>query len=248
MSTVSFSGDFVSMCNKGDLIKDLETLYSAKPVSAREAFRIQKELSRRVVQTPDPKRIHTIAGADIAICVKEKKLVCGMILFSYPELEEIERVWTVSDEVFPYIPGLLGFREAPCVIKTFGELSEPCDIIMIDGHGLAHPRGFGLACHVGVLLDILAVGVAKKCLYGDFSEPGFKKGERTLMRGRDGKVVGAALRTRDGVKPVFVSVGNRTDLDTSVAVALECSRGLRIPEPTRLADKYVGLLKKEVCR
>ena len=235
------------MQHKGDLIKDLEMLYSGKPRSIKEAFRIQKELSRRVLQTPDPKRIHTIAGADIAICVKEKKLVCGMILFSYPELEEIERVWTVSDEVFSYIPGLLGFREAPCLISTFGKLRERCDMIMIDGHGLAHPRGFGLACHVGVLLDIPAMGVAKKCLYGTFSEPGLKKGERTLMRGKDGEVVGAALRTRDGVKPVFVSIGNRVDLDTSVMIALECSRGLRIPEPTRLADKYVGLLKKDVC-
>lgn len=235
------------MHHKGDLIKDLEILYSAKPTPVREAFRIQKRLSQRVVKTPDLKPIHTIAGADIAICVKEKKLVCGMILFSYPELEEIERVWTVSDEVFPYIPGLLGFREAPCVIKTFGKLRESCDMIMIDGHGLAHPRGFGLACHVGVLLDIPAMGVAKKCLYGTFSEPGLKKGERTLMRGKDGEVIGAALRTRDGVKPVFVSIGNRADLDTSVMMALECSRGLRIPEPTRLADKYVGLLKKDVC-
>ena len=235
------------MSSANDLAKDLEALYSGAAPPVKEAFRIQKELSRKVVQTPSPKSISTIAGADIAICVKKKKLVCGMILFSYPELEEIERVWTVSDEVFPYIPGLLGFREAPCVIRTFSKLGGRCDMIMIDGHGLAHPRGFGLACHVGVLLGIPAMGVAKKCLYGTFSEPGLNKGERTLMRGKDGEVVGAALRTRDGVKPVFVSVGNRADLDTSVAIALECSRGLRIPEPTRLADKYVASLKKDVC-
>ena len=235
------------MKHKNNLIEDLEVLYSGEPPSTKEAFRIQKELSRRVVRTPDPKPIHTIAGADIAICVKEKKLVCGMILFSYPELEEIERVWTVSDEVFPYVPGLLGFREAPCVIRTFGELRERCDMIMIDGHGLAHPRGFGLACHVGILLDIPAIGVAKKCLYGSFSEPGFKKGERELVRGKNREVVGAALRTREGVKPVFVSIGNRTDLYTAVMIALECSRGFRVPEPTRLADKYVASLKKDVC-
>jgi len=229
------------------LIKDIEKLYSVDPPSAKEAFRIQKELSLRVVRTSSAKRIRTIAGVDIAICVKEKKLVCGIILFSYPDLEEIERVWTVSDEVFPYIPGLLGFREAPCVIRTFGKLRERCDMIMVDGHGLAHPRGFGLACHVGVLLDIPAIGVAKKCLYGTFSEPGLEKGERALIRGKDREVVGAALRTRDGVKPVFVSIGNRTDLDTAVMVAIECSRGLRIPEPTRLADKYVASLKKQAC-
>ena len=235
------------MHHKGNLIKDLKILYSAKPTPVREAFRIQKELSQRVVQTPDPKPINTIAGADIAICVKEKKLVCGMILFSYPELEEIERVWTVSNEVFPYIPGLLGFREAPCVISTFSKLRERCDMIMIDGHGLAHPRGFGLACHVGVLLDIPAIGVAKKSLYGTFDEPGLEKGGKALIRRKDREIIGAALRTRDGVKPVFVSIGNRIDLDTAVMIALECSRGLRIPEPTRLADKYVASLKKQVC-
>ena len=235
------------MSPASNLIKDLEVLYSGEPPPVKEALRIQKELSLRVIKTSGAQTIRTIAGADIAICVKEKKLVCGIILFSYPDLEEIERVWTVSDEVFPYIPGLLGFREAPCVISTFGKLRERCDMIMVDGHGLAHPRGFGLACHVGVLLDIPAIGVAKKCLYGTFVEPGLKKGERSLIMGKDREIVGAALRTRDGVKPVFVSVGNRTDLDTAVVIALDCSRGLRIPEPTRLADKYVGLLKKQAC-
>ena len=235
------------MSSVSDLIKDLDVLYSGKPPSIKEAFRIQKELSHRVLRTAETKRISTIAGADIAICVKEKKLVCGIILFSYPDLEEIERVWTVSDEVFPYVPGLLGFREAPCVIRTFGKLREHCDMIMIDGHGLAHPRGFGLACHVGVLLDIPAIGVAKKCLYGTFVEPGLKKGEKALIRGKNSEIVGVTLRTRDGVKPVFVSVGNRTDIETAVVIALECSRGLRIPEPTRLADKYVSLLKKQAC-
>ena len=230
-----------------DLVKDLEMLYSGKPPPIKEAFRVQKELSLKVIKTSGPERVSTIAGVDIAICIKEKKLVCGMILFSYPELEEIERVWTVSDEVFPYVPGLLGFREAPCVIKTFAELREHCDMIMIDGHGLAHPRGFGLACHVGILLDIPTIGVAKKCLYGAFSEPGLKKGEKELIRGRNREIVGAALRTRESVKPVFVSIGNRTDLYTAVMVALECSHGFRLPEPTRLADKYAASLKKDVC-
>ena len=162
------------MSPANELAKDLEVLYSGEPPPVKEAFRIQKELSQRVVRTPDPKPIHTIAGADIAICAKEKKLVCGMILFSYPELEEIERVWAVSDEVFPYIPGLLGFREAPCVIRTFDKLRERCDMIMIDGHGLAHPRGFGLACHVGVLLDIRAIGVAKNAFMGLSANRGLK--------------------------------------------------------------------------
>ena len=170
-----------------------------------------------------------------------------MIVFSYPGLEEVERVHTVSDEKFPYIPGLLGFREAPCVIEACGKLGSGFDLLMIDGHGLAHPRGFGLACHVGVLLDAPTMGVAKKPLYGTFEEPGEKKGQTTFVRGRDERrPVGAVLRTRDGVRPVFVSAGHKTDLETAAAVALECSRGYRIPEPTRLADKYVASLKKEI--
>ena len=227
-------------------MKDLERLYSTSPPLAKEAFRIQKELSKMVKHTrPGP--IRAVAGADISILVRRKKLVCGVIVFSWPDLEEIERVWTVSDEEFPYIPGLLGFREAPSIVKTCGKLESGFDLLMIDGHGLAHPKGFGLACHVGVVLDVPTIGIAKKSLYGTFEQPGEARGERTPIRGRDGgETVGVVLRTKDRVKPVFVSVGNRTDLDTATTVALECARGYRIPEPTRLADKYVASLKGEI--
>ena len=234
------------MKRETDLKKDLERLYSTSPPLAKEAFRIQGELAKTVKhERPGP--IRAVAGADISILVRQKKLVCGVMVFSWPDLEEIERAWTVSDEVFPYIPGLLGFREAPCVVKTCGKLESGFDLLMIDGHGLAHPKGFGLACHVGVVLDVPTIGVAKKPLYGTFERPGEMKGERTPIRGGDGgETIGVVLRTRDRVKPVFVSVGNRTDLDTAVAVTLECARGYRIPEPTRLADKYVASLKKEI--
>ena len=228
-----------------DLLEDLDRLYSASPPLAREAFRIQKELSR-MVEFSRPGRIRTVAGADIAVLKKERKLVCGVVVFSYPDLRETERAHAVSDEKFPYIPGLLGFREAPCVMEACRKLESGFDLLMIDGHGLAHPRGFGLACHVGVLLDAPTIGVAKKPLYGTFEEPGAEKGHTALIMGKDGRrPVGAALRTRDGVRPVFVSAGHKTDLETAVAVALECSRGYRIPEPTRIADKYAASLKKE---
>ncbi len=225
--------------------REIERLRLGVTPSVKESFHLQRKLSRMVIRIPGPADIGTVAGADIAIRTKERKLICGIILFSYPEMKEIERVWTVSDEVFPYVPGLLGFREAPAVIKTFKKLKNRCDMLMVDGHGLAHPRKFGLACHVGVLLDIPAIGVAKKNLYGTFEEVGPARGERTPVIGEGGDVLGVVLRTRDGVKPVYISVGNRTDIDTAVAVVLECLRGLRIPEPTRLADKYVASLKKE---
>lgn len=229
-----------------DILGELDRLYSATPPLAREAFRLQKKLSRMVESSSLPRRVRTIAGADIAILKEEKKLVCGVIVFSYPGLEETERAWAVSDEKFPYIPGLLGFREAPCVMEACGKLGRGFDLLMIDGHGLAHPRGFGLACHVGVLLDVPSIGVAKNPLYGTFDEPGAKKAQTTFIRGRDGeRPVGAVLRTRDNVKPVFVSVGHKTNLETAVAVTIECAKGYRIPEPTRLADKYVASLKKK---
>ena len=141
-----------------------------------------------------------------------------------------------------------GFREVPSVMKTFKKLKNRCDMLMIDEHGIAHPRRFGLACHVGVLLDVPAIRVAKKSLYGTFENLGLARGERTFIKGEDNSdVIGVVLRTRDGVKPVFISVGYRTDIDTAVAIILKCLSGLRIPEPTRLADKYVASLKKEAC-
>jgi len=191
--------------------------------------------------------LETVAGADLSVIKSENKLVCGIILFSYPELTEIERVYTVSDERFPYIPGLLAFREGPAIIETFGKLKKKPDLLIIDGQGIAHPRGFGIACHVGVLLGIPALGIAKKRLYGTYNEPGLKKGSWSPLLSGEGDVIGSVLRTRDNTKPVFVSPGHKLDIDSARKIALECARRYRIPEPTRRADIYVAELKKEVA-
>lgn len=228
-------------------IKMFNNLCSEKPVSIKKALDFQSRLSKKVIRKNAYKRIDKIAGADLAILTKQKKLLCGVIVFSYPQLEIIEKAYSVVDEKFPYIPGLLSFREGPAIIDTLLKIKNKPDLVMLDGQGIAHPRLFGIACHVGVLLGIPAIGVGKKKLFGNYIEPEEKKGSRSDLIDKSSKeTIGAVIRTRDGVKPVYVSIGNKIDLDSSVDIVLECSKGYRIPEPTRLADKYVAQLKREI--
>lgn len=228
-------------------LKKLADLYANNPPSVKEAFRFQKELSRKVIRKKAYDKIETVAGADLSIFTKQKKLLCGIIVFSYPDLQVVEKVHTLTDEKFPYIPGFLAFREGPAIIETFKEVKNKPDLIMIDGQGLAHPRLFGIACHIGVLLDIPAVGVAKKKLFGEYTEPGELKGSWNELKDKiSNETVGAVVRTKDYVKPMFVSIGNKIDLVSSVELVLSCSKGYRIPEPTRQADKFVAQLKLEI--
>ncbi len=222
----------------------LEKLYASGRPEYADAIAIQKELSDRVEAQNGFSDIQTVAGADLAILKGQNKLVCGIMVLSYPELREIERAWEVVDEQFPYIPGLLAFREGPAIIKTYEKLKNKPDLLILDGQGIAHPRAFGIACYVGVLLDIPTMGIAKKKLYGDYVEPRNSAGSFESLISKDGSQIGVALRTKERTKPVFVSIGHKIDLSTSVKVALSCTRGYRVPEPTRLADKYVSELKR----
>ena len=224
----------------------LRRLYDSDPPLYSEAVTIQKELRDTVVAKNSFKQIKRVAGADLAILKDEGRLVCGIIVFSYPELEVLERAWEVVDEEFPYIPGLLAFREGPAIIKTYKKLKEKPDVLILDGQGIAHPRGFGIACYVGVLLDIPTMGIGKSKLYGSYDEPDDAPGSFESLFSKDGEQIGVVLKTKKKTKPVFVSIGHKIDLSTSKDIALECVRGYRIPEPTRLADKYVAELKKQV--
>lgn len=226
--------------------RSLPDLKTYVPGSAKEAFSIQRALSERVSLEDGFGSLGTVAGVDLAILKEQKKLVCGIILFSFPELGIIDKVYSVVDEKFPYIPGLLAFREAPAIFEAYGKLEQRPDLLILDGQGIAHPRGFGIACHVGVILGIPAMGIAKKKLYGDYDEPGLFAGNISPLTSKDGKEIGTVLRTRDKTKPVFVSPGHMISISSALKVATECSKGYRIPEPTRLADKYVAELKREV--
>jgi deoxyribonuclease V len=211
-----------------------------------EALAIQRELQKRVIKQNGFREINTIAGVDLAQIQGGKQQICGILVYSFPELIEIERSSAIVRVVFPYIPGLLAFREGPAIIGTLKQLKQKPDILMVDGQGIAHPRGCGIASHVGVILDIPTIGVAKTRLYGKFDEPGDMKGDWTELNSNSGESIGAVLRTKRGIKPVFVSIGHKIDLKTSIEVTLKCTIGFRLPEPTRQADIFVTQLKRKM--
>jgi len=206
----------------------------------RGAVALQRELAGRVIRETTGGPPETIAGVDIS--VRDDEARAAIVVATYPALEPIESAIAVRPVEFPYVPGLLGFRELPSILDAYEKLRGEVDMLLVDGHGLAHPRRFGIACHLGVELDRPAIGCAKSLLVGEYREPGLRRGSSTQLRHR-GEVIGRVLRTRDGVRPVFVSIGHRVDLDTAVRIVLRCARGYRLPEPTRAADRAAGLIR-----
>jgi len=206
-----------------------------------EAVRLQKELARRVILAPPNPSMRFIAGADIAVDPERGIGWAGVIVYELPNLVEVERHHARGKIRFPYVSGLLAFREIPLLLKAFAKLKTVPDCILVDGQGIAHPRRFGMASHLGVILNIPTIGCAKSWLIGTFDEPGPLRAEYSLLRaGND--VVGAVVRTRNRVKPVFVSPGHKVDIGHSVDVVVACCDGYRIPKPTREADRYVKKL------
>ena len=213
-------------------------------VSVQEAFRIQQDLRSRLRLEDDPDEPETIAGVDVAFSKEEQLLYAAIVVLDARSLEPVEAVSAVQQPTFPYVPGLLTFREGPVVFEAYEKLSGEPDLLMFDGQGIAHPRGLGLASHLGVLLDKPSIGCAKSRLVGEFKEPKQKRGSmRTLSYER--RKVGVVLRTRDNTRPVFVSPGHRITVETAVARVLGATKGLRIPEPTRLADIEAERAKRE---
>ena len=205
-------------------------------VSVAEAREWQEKLRRRVREEAvlDPAGIRWVAGTDISY-LREFRLALGaVVLMHYPSLEVIQVATSEVEVNFPYVPGLLSFRELPALLPALEAIKRVPDLIFVDGQGVAHPRGFGLASHLGVLTGIPTVGCAKSRLLGEAEEPGQRVGEwKPLVHG--GRTVGAVLRTRRGVKPLYISVGHLVDLPTAVAMVLACLRGMRLPEPQRRA-------------
>jgi deoxyribonuclease V len=192
-----------------------------------------------VVREGDPGEIRRVAGVDIAVDRARARGTGSVVVLGYPELEVVEVAVEEAPLTFPYVPGLLSFREVPVLRAAFRRLAGPFDLLLVDGQGLAHPRRFGLACHLGLLLDVPAIGCAKSRLVGEHASPDEAAGSRSDLLD-DGEVIGGVLRTRDGVKPVFVSAGHRIGLAEAEAWVLRCCRGYRLPEPTRLAHQAAG--------
>ncbi|HOQ05720.1 MAG TPA: deoxyribonuclease V [Anaerohalosphaeraceae bacterium] len=214
-------------------------------VSPKEAASIQSRLAGLVQFCPLPKRIQTAAGLDCAFSGDGLQMAAVIVVLSFPQLEVLEVVQAQDKVRFPYVPGLLSFREAPVCLKAAEKLKIRPDVFLIDGQGVAHPRRLGLASHLGLCLDAPAIGCAKSRLCGVYEEPQTEKGSWSPLW-VDGQPAGAVVRTRRGVKPLFVSVGHRAVLEEAVDFVLGCCRRCRLPEPTRLAHQQVSLLKKQL--
>jgi len=212
-------------------------------LSPTDAIRLQRQLRGRVRRERlAAARIRRVAGCDVAIA--GDRLFAAVLLLELPDLRVIETAAASLPASFPYVPGLLSFREIPVLLEAFARLREIPEAILCDGHGFAHPRRFGLAAHLGVLLDLPTVGCAKSVLIGTHAEPGPLRGDRAPLRD-GGEVVGTALRSRDRTRPIYISTGHRVTLGDAVRLVLRCGRGYRLPEPTRLADQHVGKLARE---
>lgn len=213
-------------------------------VSPREAAAIQRELAERVeAKAPAGFVPRIAAGLDAAFPRGGRECVAAAVAWDVRERRVLEERVVRRPLTFPYVPGLLSFREAPAVLAALAELETPVDALLADGHGLAHPRRFGLACHLGVLTGIPAVGCAKSVLVGTHGEVDLQRGSEGPLEHR-GERIGTVLQTRDRVRPVFVSIGHRIDLESAVELVLACAIGFRLPEPIRRADRLVSEARK----
>jgi deoxyribonuclease V len=190
-------------------------------------------------------RVRHVAGADIAISRRLDRLVAAVVVMSFPELEIVETRVATSKLTFPYVPGYLSFREIPALVQCLEKVRTPFDVMLCDGQGIAHPRRLGLASHLGLLIGTPTVGCAKSRLIGEHSEPGPNKGDYTRLT-HHGDYIGSVLRTRERVKPIFVSPGHLVDHPSSRRIALVCTTRYRLPEPTRLADIAAGKEKRRL--
>ncbi len=213
-------------------------------VSPEEAVEIQEALRGKIEISPPQRPFRSVAAADAAYSRTEEVTYAACLVFSYPDLEILETASARGRVSFPYIPGLLTFREAPILLETFSLLKKPPDLLLIDGQGIAHERAIGIASHIGLLLDLPSIGCAKTRLIGTHEElPAARGSSVPLLEGN--RIAGMVVRTRAGVKPVFVSPGHKIDLETSVRVVLELCRGYRIPEPLRRAHLSVNGVRRE---
>ena len=212
------------------------------PDNYKDAVSIQERFKSNLIPENRTGKIRAVAGADVSYSKGSENYFAAVVVLSFPDMQLVEESWAVGKSAFPYIPGLLTFREGPVCLEAFRGLRAKPDLIIFDGHGVAHPRGFGLASHMGVLLGIPSIGCAKTVLVGDYEEPERTRGSSSTLVYK-GAEVGRALRTRDGVKPVFVSIGHMVDLDFACGMVLDCAHGYRLPEPTRRAHILVNKMR-----
>lgn len=213
------------------------------PSNAAQAVQLQKELRRKVIASDRLGAVAHVGGVDVGFAQGGAITRAAVVVLRYPELALADSAIAYRPTTFPYIPGLLSFREIPAVLAALEHLSIEPDLFLCDGQGLAHPRRFGIACHLGVLLDKPAIGIAKSRLCGDYADVPAERGSWTpLTAGNETgtEIIGAVLRTRSKVKPVFVSSGHRISLPTAIDYVMACTPRYRLPETTRLADRLAS--------
>ena len=216
----------------------VERLHSWQ-VSVAQALDIQRRLASQVSRSGEVNTPRFIAGVDISAQKGQGMATGAVVVLNYPELRLVETKAVQAKLDFPYIPGLLSFRESPLTLAACEKLSVTPDLILVDGQGIAHPRRLGLASHLGLLLNTPTIGCAKSLLCGAHEVPGVEPGSYAEVVDR-GEVIGVALRTKLGVKPIYVSIGHKVDLQTAIYWVMKCCRGYRLPEPTRLAHLAAG--------
>jgi len=208
-------------------------------VTPGEARTIQERLRHRIITRDRFGPVRHVAGVDVGFPDRGRHARAAVVVLAFPTLEPVETCIATLPVSFPYVPGLLSFRELPVVLQAFGQLQKMPDLILCDGQGYAHPRRFGLACHLGLWLDLPAIGVGKTRLIGSHEAVPHGKGEwRALVEGDE--IIGAVLRTRSGVKPVYVSSGHRVGLNSAIRLVLACTTRYRLPETTRHAHRLAS--------
>lgn len=209
------------------------------PTTITDAKQVQQELVSCVIRNNELTEVNYVAGVDVGFEDGGKTTRAAVAVLKFPGLELHEKVITRIPTCFPYVPGYLSFRELPGVLKALSKLQTTPDLILCDGQGIAHPRRFGLACHLGVVTGLPTIGVAKSRLFGTYTEPGPTKGEWEPLFDKK-ETIGAVLRTRNNVKPLFISIGHRVTLETSIDYVLKCTTRYRLPETTRWAHKLAS--------
>jgi len=209
-----------------------------------EARDLQRELAAKIDTTTPLAKWDVIAAADVSFNRFDTEIAAAIVVVRADTYELVEKVGLTWPMTFPYIPGLLSFREAPALVEAFQRLKSAYDVILYDGQGIAHPRRIGIASHLGLFLDKPTIGCAKSRLIGTFLEPGPKRGDRELLWDKD-EIIGAIVRTKDRVKPLFVSPGHRCDLDSAVGLVMATSGKYRLPIPTRMVHDYVNEVRRQ---
>jgi deoxyribonuclease V len=207
-------------------------------LTPEDAIALQRDLAKAILREDQLGEVHHVAGVDMAINENNGMARAAVVLLTYPALQVIEQHIYEEPVRMPYIPGLLSFREAPCVLGAFSQLQQLPDLVMVDGAGIAHPRRIGIASHLGLWLDLPTIGCAKSVLTGTYEKAALSEqaGSWVPLTYRK-EIIGAAVRTRARVNPMIISLGHRISLETSIHYVLACCRGYRLPEPTRQADK-----------